>query len=93
MGSVERLSNRNTFIRWGAARLAATEVLPDGSTAYEIQFPDSIFSYRVFGFQWNNATSVSTNPEIPTVYALYQNYPNPFNPTTIISRELTKIAV
>ncbi len=33
---------------------------------------------------------MSTNPEIPTAYALYQNYPNPFNPTAIISYELAK---
>jgi len=84
MGSVERLPNGNTFIGWGAAGLAATEVRPDGSTAYEIQLPDSIFSYRALKYQWNNATSVSISPQVPATYSLYQNYPNPFNPSTNI---------
>lgn len=88
MGSVERLPNGNTFIGWGAAGLAATEVRPDGSTAYEIQLPDSIFSYRALKYQWNNTTSVSTHPEVPATYSLYQNYPNPFNPSTNIEFSL-----
>jgi hypothetical protein len=88
MGSVERLSNGNTFIGWGASTLAATEVRPDGSTAYEIQFPDSIISYRAFKYQWNALTVGTNHDQIPYDFILDQNYPNPFNPTTMISYQL-----
>jgi hypothetical protein len=84
MGSVERLPSGNTFIGWGASTLAATEVRPDGSTAYEIQFPDSIISYRAFKFPVSSVASRPVDPPVPHDYSLEQNYPNPFNPSTVI---------
>jgi hypothetical protein len=87
MGSVERLPNGNTFIGWGTASPALTEVRPDGSVAYELQLPDSVFSYRAFRFSWKSAgiaTSVQSTSDIPTAFTLAQNYPNPFNPSTKI---------
>jgi hypothetical protein len=90
MGSVERLPNGNTFIGWGASNLAATEVRPDGSTAYEIQFPDSIISYRAFKFLWNGVTSIAQTPSVPGSFTLEQNYPNPFNPSTVIRFALSE---
>jgi hypothetical protein len=88
MGSVQRLSNGNTLIGWGAALSpSVTEVRPDGSVALEFQLPDSVVSYRAFRFPWNYAstvTSVESNNTVPTTFTLEQNYPNPFNPTTVI---------
>jgi hypothetical protein len=87
MGSVERLPNGNTFIGWGTASPAVTEVRPDGSVAYELQLPDSVYSYRAFRFPWKSAgvaTGVQSTSDIPTSFALAQNYPNPFNPSTKI---------
>ncbi|MGD1044862.1 MAG: aryl-sulfate sulfotransferase [Bacteroidota bacterium] len=84
-GSVQRLPNGNTFIGWGANYLSATEVRPDGSTAYEIQYGDSLMSYRAFRFAWPLAsTAVAASPATPSQFVLEQNYPNPFNPSTTI---------
>ena len=85
MGSVERLPNGNTLIGWGANYTSATEVRPDGTTAYEIQYSDSLMSYRAFRFAWPlTSTSVAASPAIPSQFELEQNYPNPFNPSTTI---------
>jgi hypothetical protein len=85
-GSVQRLPNGNTFIGWGANYLSATEVRPDGSTAFELQYGDSLMSYRAFKFPWasTSTTGVSNPSATPVEFALKQNYPNPFNPSTTI---------
>ena len=92
MGSVQRLPNGNTLIGWGTASPALTEVRPDGTTALELQFPDSIVSYRAFRSLWP-LPATSTNilqqrNETITSFSLHQNYPNPFNPTTTIQFDL-----
>jgi hypothetical protein len=91
MGSVQRLSNGNTLIGWGTGTPALTEVRPDGTTALELQFPDSIVSYRAFRSEWplpatTNVLQQSSKPV--TSFMLRQNYPNPFNPTTTIQFDL-----
>lgn len=55
MGSAQRLPNGNTFINWVETNLPkATEVRPDGSKAYEMNWADrNSKSYRVFRFPWN----------------------------------------
>jgi len=55
-GSVQRLANGNTVIGWGSApingvgRQSVTEVRPDNSTAFEMEFLDSTSSYRALKF-------------------------------------------
>ncbi len=91
MGSVQRLSNGNTLIGWGTGTPALTEVRPDGTTALELQFPDSVVSYRAFRSVWPlpTATNVLQPGSKPvTSFLLLQNYPNPFNPTTTIQFNL-----
>jgi hypothetical protein len=57
-GSVQRLPNGNTLIGWATANflgigtVAATEVHPDKSTAFEISMPKGLFSYRALRFPW-----------------------------------------
>jgi hypothetical protein len=85
MGSVQRLSNGNTFIGWGASTMGATEVRSDGNTVYEIQFPDTVFSYRALKYTLNTTTSAPENLQMPASSSLSQNYPNPFNPSTNIT--------
>lgn len=56
MGSVQRLSNGNTFIGWGYASAtgspAITEVHSDNSIALELSLPSGQASYRAFKFPW-----------------------------------------
>jgi hypothetical protein len=53
---VQRLPNGNTVIGWGSAQIAGvgktaiTEVRPDKSTAFEMEFIDSVASYRALKY-------------------------------------------
>jgi hypothetical protein len=55
-GSVQRLADGNTVIGWGSApingvgRQSVTEVRPDKSTAFEMEFMDSTSSYRALKY-------------------------------------------
>jgi hypothetical protein len=54
MGNVQRLPDGHTVINWAVENLPKlTEVRPDGSKAYEMNFVDRYKSYRVFRFQWD----------------------------------------
>ena len=53
MGNTQRLSNGNTAICWADDALPKlTEVRPDGSKAFEMNFVESHASYRAFRFPW-----------------------------------------
>ena len=79
MGSVQKLSNGNTFIGWGYASAngspAITELHPDNSTALEISLPMGEASYRAFKFPWASGIP-SANV---TVYEVYQGNTYKFN--------------
>jgi len=45
-GSVQRLSNGNTFICWGTATPNFTEVTQAGTVIHEMSFPNGVYSYR-----------------------------------------------
>ncbi len=86
MGYVQRLSNGNSIIGWGAVNPTMTEVHSDGSVALELTFPPGIYSYRSYKFVWKPAAAASiTPPSAPLSFSLNQNYPNPFNPSTVIN--------
>jgi hypothetical protein len=51
-GSVQRFSNGNTLIDWGATTPTLTEVAPDGSIVSQLTFDPSIASYRAVRFEW-----------------------------------------
>jgi hypothetical protein len=90
MGYVQRLSNGNTLIGWGAntssdtvtSKVAVTEVTPDGNTVFESTLPLGIWSYRAYRFDVS-ADSINSISNVSS-YDLSNNYPNPFNPTTKI---------
>ena len=91
-GNVQRLDNGNTFISWGLNKIAATEVNANKEKVYEIEFPQDVYSYRIFKVNLNNDRFVSvsqTGEEIKTP-RLEQNYPNPFNPVTSIKYSISK---
>lgn len=83
MGYAQRLPNGNTVIGWGSTNPTVTEVRPNGEKALELSFPNGVFSYRAFKFDYS-PTSADVTPLLPEAYALGQNYPNPFNPATVI---------
>jgi hypothetical protein len=52
-GTVQRLPNGNTLIGWGKAFLPKlTEVRPDGSKAFEMNWVDQWETYRVWRYPW-----------------------------------------
>jgi hypothetical protein len=54
MGNAQRLPNGNTLINWAVGqRPKATEVRPDGSKAFEMNFINQYHSYRTQKFDWN----------------------------------------
>ena len=52
-GSHRRLQNDNAFICWGLTwPINVSEVTPEGDLAWELHWPDSVWDYRSFKFQW-----------------------------------------
>jgi hypothetical protein len=59
LGNVQRLPNGNTLINW-AVRYAPklTEVRPDGSIAFNMDFVNGYDCYRTFRFPWKGKAAV-----------------------------------
>ena len=54
MGNTQRLPNGNTLINWAVGHLPKlTEVRPDGTKAFEMNWVDHYEAYRVWRCQWN----------------------------------------
>ena len=54
MGNVQRLPNGNTLINWALGNLPKlTEVRPDGTKAYEMNWTDGFEAYRVWRGSWS----------------------------------------
>ncbi|MBK9730139.1 MAG: aryl-sulfate sulfotransferase [Chitinophagaceae bacterium] len=59
MGSVQRLTNGNTFINWGwrlnTANPSMTEITPEGTIVWELKLnaPKNIITYRSHKYVWN----------------------------------------
>jgi len=59
MGNTQRLPNGNTLINWAVSDAPKlTEVRPDGSKAFEMDFLKSYECYRVFRFPWKGKAAV-----------------------------------
>ncbi|MCL5997223.1 MAG: aryl-sulfate sulfotransferase [Chloroflexi bacterium] len=56
MGNVQRLPGGNTVIGWGTGRMA-TEMMADGSKAFEVKLPVPYWTYRAFRFPWHGYPS------------------------------------
>jgi hypothetical protein len=78
MGNVERLASGNTLIGWGANSLTATEVRPNGETAFELSMGKGTTSYRVLKHEGGSpgvpveavrTTEARTNSSSLRVYA------------------------
>jgi hypothetical protein len=64
LGDVQRLSDGNTILGWGAPSQASgysfftmTEVNPDNQTVFELTFDQPYVSYRTFRFPWQGTPS------------------------------------
>ncbi|MDR3457392.1 MAG: aryl-sulfate sulfotransferase [Verrucomicrobiae bacterium] len=69
MGDVQRLTNGNTLINWAIGWLPKlTEVRPDGTTAFEMNWVDHWESYRVWRCPWQG---VALQP-----YLILEAYPD-----------------
>jgi hypothetical protein len=59
MGNAQRLPNGNTVICWADGSFPViTEVRPDGTKAYEVEFVDNAHCYRAFRFPWTGKAAV-----------------------------------
>jgi hypothetical protein len=52
LGYSQKLPNGNTFIAWGAAVPAITEVTESGKKVFELSFIDNYSTYRAYRFPW-----------------------------------------
>ncbi len=69
MGDVERLTNGNTLINWAVGSLPKlTEVRPDGTKAYEMNWVNQWEAYRVWRCPWHG---VALQP-----YLILEPYPD-----------------
>ena len=69
MGDVQRLPNGNTLINWAIGNLPKlTEVRPDGTKAFEMNWVDGFEAYRVWRCPWKG---VATEP-----YLIVEPYPD-----------------
>ena len=79
-GSVQRFSNGNTLIGWGATNPTLTEVAPDGTIVSQLTFDPGIASYRALRFEWPPVkpavitlpTTLSTDPRETMIIARIQ---------------------
>jgi len=97
LGSVQRLTNGNTFINWGWRKIASgnpnmTEVKPDGTIVWELTLTpeNNLISYRARKFDWNPVSSVATPDDFGCVV-----FPNPAHEAIIVQSKspFTKISV
>lgn len=59
MGNTQRLPNGNILINWADGSLPKlTEVRPNGSKAFEMNFVDYIHCYRLFRFPWHGIAKI-----------------------------------
>lgn len=54
LGYSQRLPNGNTFIGWGAAVPAITEVTPQGREVFELSFEKDYSTYRAYRYPWGS---------------------------------------
>ncbi|MFA7421904.1 MAG: aryl-sulfate sulfotransferase [Melioribacteraceae bacterium] len=93
LGYSQRLKNGNTFIAWGAAIPAITEVTKEGKEVFELSFVENYSTYRAYRFPWkhkiaDNAANIAAsvdncilemenNKEVASKLITLKN-PNPF---------------
>lgn len=80
-GNVQRVNQGNTFISWGFSKIAATEIDKNSNKVFEMEFPENVYSYRIFKQSLPKTyklTAIKENQQKPDK-SLLTVYPNPFN--------------
>ena len=67
LGYSQRLPNGNTFISWGGAVPAISEVTQSGKKVFELSFKDSYYTYRAYRYPWNNGKIINGNNIVSTI--------------------------
>lgn len=72
-GAHRRLDNGNAFICWGLTwPINASEVNMEGTTTWELNWPENVWEYRVFKFDW--ATDYFNTSTDTIDYGVYTGY-------------------
>lgn len=81
MANAQRLANGNTLINWAIGdRPKATEVRPNGTVAYEMNFADQYHCYRAFRFPWNGRVArpyLIIEPYLNQVALIFNKFGDP----------------
>jgi len=87
LGYSQRLPNGNTFIAWGAAVPAISEVTESGRKVFELSFKDNYSTYRAYRFPWK-PEQISSGNKITSSVENCRFDVNDINDTASIEIEL-----
>ncbi len=86
LGNSQRLKNGNTFIAWGAAIPAITEVTKEGKEVFELSFVENYSTYRAYRFPWKHKKA---NSAVNITASVDKCILEIENKTEIASRQIT----
>ncbi|MFA7288073.1 MAG: aryl-sulfate sulfotransferase [Melioribacteraceae bacterium] len=86
LGYSQRLPNGNTFIGWGAAVPAITEVTSQGREVFELSFEKDYSTYRAYRYPWGSPKITNFSP---ISYSIEKTFFVTTNQSDTISSKIT----